>query len=225
MSNNLTELANKYKSDKGTEYGSKHGFTLIYEKYFNKLKNDYINILEIGINDGSSLKMWYEYFINAKILGLDINNKSSFNNERIKCNVLDQSKKEQLYQFANKNKILFDIIIDDGSHHISDQQLTLGFLFPMLKPGGIYIVEDLHTSLCNPGTDVYGRPMENNTDGSNTTLNLLKTKPFKSIFLDKEQSLYIENNIKDINIYESENKNVPLDYKFKSITSIIIKNE
>jgi hypothetical protein len=223
MIENLTELANRYKSDKGTEYGSKHGFTLIYEKYLHTLKNGNINILEIGINDGSSLKMWYDYFIKAKIIGLDIDNKRHFSNDRVDCIVIDQSKKDQLQQFVDNNKLSFNIIIDDGSHHISDQQITFGFLFPLLNSGGIYIIEDLHTSLCEPGTNVYGRPMENNIDKSNTTLSILKNKPFSSFFLNKDQNIYLENNIKDINIYESENKNVPIDYKSKSITSIIIK--
>jgi hypothetical protein len=63
----LTILANKYGSDKGTVYGDKHNFTETYEKYFKSFKDKKINILEIGVNDGSSLKMWYDYFPNATI--------------------------------------------------------------------------------------------------------------------------------------------------------------
>ena len=143
----LTILANKYGSDKGNQHGDKHKFTEIYERYFKQFKDKEINLLELGVKDGSSLNIWYDYFPNAKIYGLDINDKSMYNNERIECVVLDQSKKENLEDFARNSNISFDIIIDDGSHHISDQQITFGHLFPLLKNGGLYVVEDLHTSL------------------------------------------------------------------------------
>jgi hypothetical protein len=134
-------LANKYGSDKGTVYGDKHNFTEIYEKYFKPFKNKTINILEIGVNDGSSLNMWYEYFPNAKIYGLDIDDKSIYSNDRVECGIIDQSKKEHLEEYVKNTDLSFDIIIDDGSHHMSDQQLTFGFLFPLLKSDGVYIIE------------------------------------------------------------------------------------
>jgi hypothetical protein len=221
----LTLLANKHKSDKGTEYGSKHNFSDIYDDYFINFKDKSINILEIGVNDGSSLKMWYEYFPNATIIGLDIDDKTCFNNDRISCGILDQSKKDHLEHFVKNINIEFNIILDDGSHHISDQQLTFGYLFPLLKSTGLYIIEDLHTSLSEPGTVVYGRPMENNLEKTNTTLHYLKNKPYNSIYLDQNQNEYIQNNIKEIFISEKDNLNVPNDYKNKSITSIILKNK
>jgi predicted O-methyltransferase YrrM len=221
----LTTLANKYKSDKGTEYGHKHNFTDIYDEYFINFKNEYINILEIGIQDGCSLKMLYEYFPNATILGLDIDDKTCFNNDRISCAILDQSKKDHLEHLVKDINIEFDIIIDDGSHHISDQQLSFGYLFPLLKSDGLYILEDLHTSLSDPGTVVYGRPMENNLEKDNTTLHYLKNKPYVSIYLDQKQNEYIQNNIKEVLIFERDNLNVPEYYKNKSITSIIKKKE
>ena len=216
----LTILANRYGSDKGTEHGDKHNFTETYEKYFRRFKDKKINILEIGVNNGSSLKMWYDYFPNATIYGADINDKSEFTNERVKCVVLNQSKKEDLKEFAKNINITFDIIIDDGSHHISDQQLTFGCLFPLLKDNGIYVIEDLHTSLCEPNKMLYGRPMENNLDKSNTTLHYLQNKPYSSEYLTQDENKYIQDNIKSVKIYEKEN-----DHEWKkSITSFIMKN-
>jgi autotransporter strand-loop-strand O-heptosyltransferase len=217
--NELTILANKYGSDKGTEYGDKHNFTETYEKYFKSFKHKSINILEIGINDGSSLKMWYDYFPNATIYGVDINDKSNFSNEKVKCIVLDQSKKEDLEEFVKNINISFDIIIDDGSHHISDQQLSFGSLFPLLKDDGIYVIEDLHTSLCEPNKMLYGRPMENNVDKTNTTLYYLQNKQYVSEYLSQDENNYIQNNIGSVKIYEKENSH---EWK-KSITSIITK--
>ena len=219
----LTILANKYKSDKGTEQGSSHGFTEIYDYYFIKLKDSCINLLEIGIQDGSSLKMWYEYFPKATIYGLDINNKKDLENDRISCAVIDQSNRQQLEEFSTDKDIKFDIIIDDGSHHMLDQQLTFGFLFPLLKSDGIYIIEDLHTSLCDNNTMVYERPIEIYSDKSNTTLHYLTNKPFRSVYLTEQQNEYIQKNIMDVLISDRENPLVPADYKHRSITSIITK--
>lgn len=219
----LTQLANKYFSDKGTIQGSKHGFSEIYDDYFIDLKNKNINILEIGINDGSSLKMWYEYFSRAFIYGLDIDDKLCYNNDRVSCGILDQSKDDHLDYFVKNINTKFDIILDDGSHHLRDQQLTFYYFLSLLNPGGIYIIEDLHTSLCDNNTNVYGRNIEIWNDKNNTTLFYLQNKPYTSVYLNNEQNHYIQNNIKEVYIFEKDNMNVPNDYKNKSITSVIIK--
>jgi hypothetical protein len=219
----LTELANKYKSDKGTLHGSCHGFTKFYNQYLSTLRNTTSNILEIGINDGASLKMWEEYFPNSIIYGLDIDDKSEFDTNRIVTNLLDQSNNEHLEYFSNNIGVEFDFIIDDGSHHISDQQLTFFYLFKLLKPGGLYIIEDLHTSLCNPGTILYNRIVQNNDIYSNTTLTYLKNKPYTSLFLTKDQNEFLQKSIKIVEIFERDNDKVPDDYKNQSITSIILK--
>lgn len=220
----LTLLANKYGSDKGTVIGHRHGFTEIYDAYLNSNKDKIFNMIEIGVNDGSSLKMWYEYFPHAKIYGLDIDDKKQYNNDRVICDIVDQSNTNSLKNFTNHIfEHQFDLIIDDGSHHMLDQQITFGYFFSLLKSGGIYIIEDLHTSLCENGIDLYGRQVEIYPDRSNTTLFFLKNKPYNSVYLNKEQNNYIQNNIKDILIFETENSNVSNDYKNKSITSIILK--
>ncbi len=85
----LTEIANKFKSDKGTEYFDKHGYTIIYEMLFSTLKSKPITFLEIGLciggpeygdhlleripTDMPSIRMWTEYFDQARIYGFDIN--------------------------------------------------------------------------------------------------------------------------------------------------------
>lgn len=219
----LTELANRYQSDKGTEYSSKHAFSEIYDDYFSVLKNKSISILEIGVHDGSSLKMWYDYFPKAIIYGLDIDDKSLHNNDRVSCGILDQSKAEHLYKFAQNIGITFDIIIDDGSHHMRDQQITFGYLFPILKSNGLYVLEDLHTSLCKNNTGVYGRPIEIWENSVNTTLYYLNNFPCDSVYLNPSQNHYIKDNVKDIKVHSRDNQHVPLDYAQKSITSVITK--
>ena len=67
MKNEITELFEKYGSDKIS-----HGYTDIYFSYFEKLKNEKLNILEIGVADGKSVRAWSEFFSNSNIIGIDI---------------------------------------------------------------------------------------------------------------------------------------------------------
>ena len=144
-SQNLDFLANYYITDKGNKYGSAHNYVQYYKKYFNKIKDKSLNILEIGIAAGSSLKMWSSYFTNSKIYGIDINSEcmeiksfmdNSFNNVELMLG--DAS----VYDFGN---LKFDIIIDDGSHLPVDMINTYNNLKKKLVKNGIYVIEDLKT--------------------------------------------------------------------------------
>lgn len=134
----LHELGIKYHTDKAYL----HNFCNDYEKLLCK---DIKTLWEIGILDGASLRMWSEYYPNAKIIGYDIEDKSSLSfNDNVSVKLLDQSNKSQLSELAKQTDI--DIIVDDGSHIIQHQILTFEMLFNCLKSGGQYILEDLHTS-------------------------------------------------------------------------------
>jgi hypothetical protein len=164
----LTEIANSYGTDKGTQgpsllYGA-HNYTDIYEAYMNKDRDQEIKILEIGIGvdgknwksyiahgknktGGGSIKMWFDYFKKAKIYAVDINPASFLDNERVTTYIVDQGDLGSLNDFLEKTKdISFDYIIDDGSHKPDHQQLTLSLLFPRLKSGGVYFIEDLENN-------------------------------------------------------------------------------
>lgn len=134
----LHDLGIKYHTDKAYL----HNFCNDYEKLLSK---DIKTLWEIGILDGASLRMWSEYYPNAKIIGYDIEDKSSLSfNDNVSVKLLDQSNKSQLSELAKQTDI--DIIVDDGSHIIQHQILTFEMLFNCLKSGGQYILEDLHTS-------------------------------------------------------------------------------
>lgn len=146
----LTEIMNINRSDKGTVMGEAHDYTSIYERWFEPMRNESLRLLEIGVCDprmpGASLKGWYEYFPNATIFGYDILDAHRFDNDRVATFVGDQSDRADLARFVESSGGEFDIIIDDGSHRPMHQQVSLAFLFPHLKPGGQYIIEDLHTA-------------------------------------------------------------------------------
>ena len=135
----LIELGKKFKSTKDWT-----GFLEIYSKYFEDYKNKEINILEIGIEKGESLKIWREYFSKAKICGIDIKN-INFEIEGVDMIKADQTDENALKKICDKYKH-FDIIIDDGGHHSKQIIISLNFLFDYLSNNGLYIIEDLQTS-------------------------------------------------------------------------------
>ena len=120
------------------------GFLKIYDKYFQDYKNKEINILEIGVDKGKSLKLWRDYFTKANICGIDIE-KMDFAIKGVELITADQTDTKALRQVCEKYKS-FDIIIDDGSHVSKHIITSLNFLFEYLSPGGLYAVEDLQTS-------------------------------------------------------------------------------
>lgn len=135
----LTDIGIKFNTDKATY----HKFTDAYDAALSNLRGNEISILEIGIWNGASLMMWNEYFPFAKIYGVDINPYTHLDTERIKTIIANQESREQLSALPDK----LDVIVDDGGHTMLQQQLTLSVMFKKLVPGGIYILEDLHTSL------------------------------------------------------------------------------
>ncbi len=193
----LTRLAVGTETDKGS---SGHHYTELYDIFFLPLKNKAAKILEIGIGSGDSLKIWRDYFPKATIYGIDIVPKTGLDSSRIKTFVADQSNRLQLESFIGKFGGFFDIIIDDGGHHMNHQQISLGFLFKYLKPGGYYIIEDLHMSLPRfwKGYDVL-------PDQSNSTLNmvfhLIREMRLESLYMPRPEERYLTRNIEFCNLF------------------------
>lgn len=119
----------------------------IYEKYFSKYVGQQINILEIGISHGGSLQLWKKYFgVKVNIYAIDINPLcKDLEEERVKIFIGSQSDKYFLNKVAQQLPDL-DIIIDDGGHTMEQQIVSFENLFLKVKEGGIYLVEDTHTS-------------------------------------------------------------------------------
>ena len=163
----LTEIANFYGTDKGTIGPNArrvvHNYTDIYSAYLEGYRDSALRVLEIGLGvigdrwksglvsghntGGASLKMWHDYFPRATIYGIDVNECSYLDNERIKTFVADQGNVADLDAFmAAVSGVEFDVIIDDGSHLPHHQQVSLSYFFRTLKPGGYYFIEDLRSN-------------------------------------------------------------------------------
>jgi len=151
---NLTDLADKYGSDKGSK---KHRYTELYQLLFLPYRTRKINFLEMGLliggpehgvdadrrtDDLPSVRMWLEYFTRAHVHGLDISDFSWFEHERFtfyRCNM----EKRANIAAATREMPPPDIVVDDASHASHHQQNGFLELFPRLKSGGLYIIEDL----------------------------------------------------------------------------------
>lgn len=140
----LNNIGLKYNADKSSRF---HHYLDFYQKHLPG--QDFSGrLLEIGVMDGLSMKMWREYYPNAEIVGIDIKDMSYMHNDDwqvpesvrlIQCNGTDP---EQVKPLG-----MFDIIIDDGSHYMADQQKSFQLLYySQLNKGGTYILEDLWTS-------------------------------------------------------------------------------
>lgn len=138
----LTELADKYQADKGSKWSRgtypPHNYTPVYDQMLTKWRDEPLRVLEIGVAEGASLRMWREYFPNAEIFGLDI--KPVIEIPGVTVIQGDQGNVFDLHALPGK----FDLIVDDGSH-LSQHQLTSFYtLCPFkMNPGGVYIIEDM----------------------------------------------------------------------------------
>lgn len=219
VTNDLSDISDNYLTDKNYE----HNYVkLVYSDLFKPLQKDLKTFIEIGIGHGSSIEMWRDYFTNGQIIGADLHLESAlnhFNNntlDRIELLELDQSDEQQLENLTKMYSDV-DVILDDGSHKMGDQQITFAKLFKMLKSSGIFIIEDLHTSL---EVVMPEKAWLNWGDPTKTpTLKMLEdfieTGELKSDYISPEDLDYLKQNIKSIEVF----RNRP-DW---SITSVIIK--
>lgn len=140
----LNNIGLKYGADKSSKF---HNYLDFYQEQLPD--RDFSGrLLEIGVMNGLSMKMWREYYPKAEIVGIDIKDMSHMHNDDwqvpesvqlITCDGTDPKQTEKLG--------MFDIIIDDGSHYWAEQQKSFEILYyKQLNKGGIYILEDLWTS-------------------------------------------------------------------------------
>lgn len=120
-------------------------FLLIYDELLSRFRDKDIILIEIGGGSGGSTKMWKNYLgPKAKIFVADIIDHSFLNDEQITYINADQGRHDFTPTIV-KHAPKIDIVIDDGSHICSHQLNSLNLFFN-LKPEGLYICEDIHTS-------------------------------------------------------------------------------
>jgi hypothetical protein len=123
-----------------------HNYGPAYERLFQSLRYRKLKILEIGVLAGDSLLAWRAFFPRAITVGLDVDDKSSLAiGKRTRIYHGSQAVSSDLDRLCAAEGP-FDIVIDDGSHRSVDQLFTFERLFPHLRNGGLYVIEDVQTS-------------------------------------------------------------------------------
>lgn len=213
----LTALADKFGSDKGT-LSEAHGYTRVYSRLFDKLRDSRIVLLEMGLHrfeadrrrthaaegavrpaiahNAPSLEMWHSFFPRAKIFGFDIDDFSSVSIDR--CTILrgDMASPDDLKRLTDNIGEPIDIVIDDASHASHHQQIALAHIFPQLKLGGMYVIEDLGW-----------QPPQLERRNAPKTRDLLRdlqvNGTFKSPFMSHDQALAIERTVESVQLFDS----------------------
>lgn len=176
----LTELSDAHGSDKGS---LKHNYCLQYEKLISNMclsanteKNQLaINLLEIGVACGASLRTWSNYLPKSRITGLDIRDQcknlcQDLDNVEIK--IADATNQNEINTALEQHH--YDLIVDDGSHVSEHINSSFQLLWQRLKPGGFYAIEDLSCTYNNEYTahikNTFGLKVKNKRE---TTLELI----------------------------------------------------
>ena len=131
----------------GTDKNTCHSYIEnVYEKEFEIYREKEIDLLEIGIETGGSLKLWKKYFLNSKsIIGVDISDEKIDQKYRnidgVTMHFDDAYDKKFCEKLGN-----FDIIIDDGPHTLESQLKSIELYLPKLKQNGLFVIEDIQST-------------------------------------------------------------------------------
>ena len=194
----LEDLFIYYGTDKGQTWKNKenigHGYTQFYEKHFEQIRSKKLNILEIGSYAGASAASFKKYFYNSNIYCLDVNiSNFKFSSKNIQVFGIDVSNQKKIMKFFKKigadKTSFFDIIIDDGSHKLSDILLSLNIFIHKLNKDGYYVIEDFklpnfHEHLNDVDEDKIDKLFEK----------IKLKKSFSSKILDQETLSLLKNN-------------------------------
>jgi hypothetical protein len=143
----MNDLEIYFKNNKDRLIHKWNHYFDVYDRHFHRYRNRNVVIVEIGVFQGGSLQMWKNYFgQEAKIYGVDLNpNCKRLEEANIQIYIGSQSDRQFLQELAAKLPPI-DILIDDGGHKMDEQIITFEELFDKIKPDGVYLCEDLHTS-------------------------------------------------------------------------------
>jgi hypothetical protein len=139
----LCAIMEKYRGDKGSVDGTaRHNYTRFYSPLFMPRRLEPLRVFELGIFCGASLCAWQDFFPNAHIFGADIDRGTMFSGERIKTFLCDETDRaEVLALWTTIGEV--DVILDDGLHTYAANKQFFDWSWKCLRPGGLYIVEDI----------------------------------------------------------------------------------
>jgi hypothetical protein len=143
----LVEIVDNSRTDKNTV----HSYLPLYQQLLIKKKETARNVLEVGICNGGSIKLWNDFFTNATVYGLDIMHMNDLweeikNNEKIKLYTSTDAYNKECFttNFLNKN-IKFDFMLDDGPHTLDSMKQFIRLYSNVMTDDGILIIEDVQS--------------------------------------------------------------------------------
>ena len=135
------------------------GYFEVYEHHLGRFRTKAPKVLEIGVLGGGSIEMWHKYFgPGTFVVGVDIDPKClEYKYEGDAQIVMGNQEDPEFWKEFLPKYTEFDIVIDDGGHTMNQQLITLQHVYPYLKEGGVYVVEDTHTSYWQPWGGGFGQ--------------------------------------------------------------------
>jgi demethylmacrocin O-methyltransferase len=203
LASDLTELAVEF----GTDKWGIHRYTPHYQRHLEHLRGEEFVLLELGVGgykrkrrSGASLKMWKWFFPHARILGLDIEDKSFIDRDRIRTFMGDQTDPGILQRIIEEEGAPL-VVIDDGSHipqHVRD---SFAILFPLLPDGAVYCIEDIQTSYW----PAWGGQLDPKATGTSMDLvkDLIDGLNHEEFLVEGYQASYTDRHVKAVHCYHN----------------------
>lgn len=153
-----SELPRLFFTHQGRALRKKVHYLDIYDRYFSKYRGTGVRVLEIGVCEGGSLDLWRDYFgADATIVGIDVDPDCAMRVDERNCVRIGGQQDADFLRSVVDEMGTPDIVIDDGSHLGSDQCAAFETLFPLLREGGLYVIEDVNTSYWRAYAGGYGK--------------------------------------------------------------------
>ena len=219
--NSLDKLFYHYGSDKAEIFkkteNNGHGYSKFYKQKLEKFQNHKINILEIGSFAGASAAAFAKYLPESNIFCFDVNiSNFEYKSKKIHVFGIDINNQKKAIKIMNKiayqfNIEKFDIIIDDGSHNLSDILIALKFFFKYLKNKGLYVIENFK----HPNYYPYNKNI-NHILIDELLKNLENKNTFNSNIFTKNEQLGFMDMVDKIEVYKGNLNNSDIGFIFKS---------
>ena len=208
----LNYLCEYFNSDKGEKFTNQyakpskqddkkiiaHGYAKIYEKYLKENKEKNLNIIELGSFYGNASAAFYFYFKNSQIYSADINpDMYLYRSKRLHNFFTDTSLRSSIEKNILKKNIQFDLIIEDASHMLKDQIISLFILFKNLKSGGFFIIEEIDF----PEKREDMRVGQEFPDLKTILNKIINKEDFKSKYINENEKNYFLENFDTIKFY------------------------
>tara|TARA_B100000900_G_scaffold55155_1_gene41038 strand:+ start:1658 stop:2386 length:729 start_codon:yes stop_codon:yes gene_type:complete len=176
-----------------------HGYAKIYEKYLHKFKEKKLNIIELGSFYGNASAALFFFFKNSQIYSADINpDMYIYSSKRLENFFTDTSSRSSIENDIVKKNIKFDIVIEDASHMLKDQIISLFILFKILKPGGYFIIEEIDF----PESRDDMRINQEFPDLKTILKKIIQKENFESKYISLDEKNYFLNNVDFIKFYK-----------------------